>query len=180
MPRALAYLDALEAAARYTLMVWPTHCEIGTWGQNVHAAVRAAYNGWEERTLRGVHKFSKGANPWTEHYSAIEAEVPDPADPGTQVNHALLAVLAGAERVYIVGEAASHCVKATTEHIIQHWDPRQLARLVLVTDCMSPVDGFEAQHAQFIAAMKSRGLRTATAAEALAELRDNATISPNP
>jgi nicotinamidase/pyrazinamidase len=173
--RALAYLDALEAAGRYTLMVWPTHCEIGSWGQNVHAAVRAAYNGWEERTLRTVYKVNKGSNPWTEHYSAIEAEVPDPLDPGTQVNQALLVRLAGAERLYIAGEAGSHCVKASTEHIVAHWDPRQLARLVLVTDCMSPVGGFEAQHDAFIAAMAARGLRSATAAEVLAELLDNAT-----
>ncbi|MBC7666045.1 MAG: cysteine hydrolase, partial [Caulobacter sp.] len=177
LARALAYLDALEAAGRYTLMVWPTHCEIGSWGQNVHAAVRAAYNGWEERTLRTVHKVDKGSNPWTEHYSAIEADVPDPLDPGTQVNQALLGRLAGAERLYITGEAGSHCVKATTEHIVAHWDPRQLARLVIVTDCMSPVGGFEAQHDAFIAAMAARGLRTATAAEVLAELLDNATIT---
>ena len=32
LPRALAYLDALEARGRYTLMVWPVHCEIGSWG----------------------------------------------------------------------------------------------------------------------------------------------------
>jgi len=28
--RALSYLDELEARGRYTLMVWPVHCEIGT------------------------------------------------------------------------------------------------------------------------------------------------------
>ena len=52
LPRALDYLDALERAGRYTLMVWPVHCEIGSWGHNVHAAVRAAYNRtayWDER-----------------------------------------------------------------------------------------------------------------------------------
>ena len=33
-----------------------------------------------------VHKLSKGENPWTEHYSAVLAEVPDPADEHTQLN----------------------------------------------------------------------------------------------
>jgi nicotinamidase/pyrazinamidase len=42
--RAAAYVDALESRGRYTLMVWPVHCEIGSWGHAVHAAVRAAYN----------------------------------------------------------------------------------------------------------------------------------------
>ena len=48
LPRALAYLDELERRGRYTLMVWPVHCEIGSWGHNVHAAVKAAYNAWED------------------------------------------------------------------------------------------------------------------------------------
>jgi nicotinamidase/pyrazinamidase len=56
LPRTLAYLDALEAAGRYRLMVWPVHCEIGTWGHNVHADVRAAYNRWEDAALGIVNK----------------------------------------------------------------------------------------------------------------------------
>ena len=31
-----------------------------------------------------------GANPWTEHYSAVQADVPDPQDPATQLNRALV------------------------------------------------------------------------------------------
>jgi len=61
--RVLAYLDALEANGRYQLMVWPVHCEIGTWGHNVHEAVRAAYNRWEEARHAVVAKVGKGANP---------------------------------------------------------------------------------------------------------------------
>ena len=34
LPQVLAYLDKLEAKGRYTLMVWPTHCAIGSWGHN--------------------------------------------------------------------------------------------------------------------------------------------------
>ena len=108
LPRTLAYLDELEARGRYTLMVWPVHCEIGSWGHNVHADVRAAYNAWEERELGIVEMVSKGANPWTEHYSAIQAEVPDAADPDTQLNHALIQRLDQADQILIAGEAGSH------------------------------------------------------------------------
>ena len=174
LPRTAAYLAALEAAGRYTLMVWPTHCEIGSWGHNVHADVRAAYNSWEEATLRSVTKVVKGANPWTEHYSAIEAEVPDEDDAGTQMNTGFIATLARADRVFITGEAGSHCVKATTEHIVAAWDPAQLSRLVLVLDCMSPVTGFEAQHDGFIRAMRERGVQLAQASDVAAELLANA------
>jgi nicotinamidase/pyrazinamidase len=174
LPRATAYLAQLEAAGRYTLMVWPTHCEIGSWGHNVHADVRAAYNGWEERTLRTVAKIVKGTNPWTEHYSAIEAEVPDADDPATQLNEAFLAQLAKADQVYITGEAGSHCVKATTEHIVDNWDQARLSQLVLVTDCISPVSGFDAQYNGFIAAMRKRGVRIAQAGDVAADLIANA------
>jgi len=173
LPRALAYLDALEAAQRYRLMVWPVHCEIGSWGAAVHADVRAAYNRWEDTSLRIVTKLAKGSNPWTEHYSALKAEVPDAEDPGTQLNLNFLDDLAQADTVYITGQAASHCVRATTEDIVANLDAAGRARLVLVTDCMSPVAGFEAQSRQFIEQMAAVGVRLAGSQEVLRELKAN-------
>ena len=178
LPRAQAYLDALESAGRYQLMVWPVHCEIGSWGQNIHAAVRAAYNAWEVSNLQVVAKLSKGSNPWTEHYSAVMAEVPDPQDAATQLNRAFLDTLLPAQQMYVTGEAGSHCVKASTEHIADYLQAQQgkpaLARLVLLTDCMSPVTGFAAQQRDFLAAMHERGARLATSAEVVPELLANA------
>lgn len=174
LPRVLAYLDALEAAGRYTLMAWPVHCEIGSWGHNVHADVRAAYNAWEDSALGMVNKISKGSNPWTEHYSAVQAEVPDADDASTQVNQAFLSLLRGSDQVYITGEAGSHCVRATTEHIVANWDPTQLSQLVLLTDCMSPVTGFDAQYDDFVRDMRARGLQIAQAADIVPELLANA------
>jgi nicotinamidase/pyrazinamidase len=171
LPRVLAYLDELEARGRYTLMVWPVHCEIGSWGHGVHAAVRAAYNQWEERMQRQALKIIKGSNPWTEHYSAVQAEVPDPDDTGTQLNRRLIDALDAADMIVVAGEAGSHCVKATTEHIADHLPGGRLERLVLLTDCISPVGGFEAQQAAFFAAMRARGVRLATSAELLPELQ---------
>lgn len=174
LPRVLAYLDALEAQGRYSLMVWPVHCEIGSWGHNVHSAVRAAYNQWEDRRLRQVLKVTKGDNPWTEHYSALQAEVPDADDAATWLNRSLLARLDAFDTIWIAGEASSHCVKATVEHLADHLPSLLpsgcLSKLVLLTDGMSPVGGFEAQAADFMARMRERGARTATCAQALAVL----------
>jgi len=161
LARTLPYLDALEARGRYTLMVWPVHCEIGSWGHNVHADVRAACNAWEDRRLGQVEMVSKGENPWTEHYSAVQAEVPDSADPGTQLNQALIERLDQADRILVAGEAGSHCVKATVEHVVAHLPRRQLERVVLLTDCISPVGGFEAQQQGFFAAMSAQGVQLA-------------------
>ncbi|WP_395703568.1 cysteine hydrolase [Aquabacterium sp.] len=171
LPRALAYLNALEARGRYTLMVWPVHCEIGSWGHNVHTAVRQAYNRWEERRQAIVRKVNKGSNPWTEHYSAVQAEVPDATDADTQLNRALIEALDRSDLLLIAGEASSHCVKASTEHIVQHLPGGRPERLLLLTDCMSPVGGFEAQATGFLATMRAKGVRTATSAEALQLLK---------
>ena len=78
--RTLAYLDELEARGRYTLMVWPVRCEIGSWGHGMHADVHAACAAWEDQG-RGSVQGAQGRQPWTEHYSAVMAEVPDAADP---------------------------------------------------------------------------------------------------
>lgn len=167
--RAQAYVDALDARGRYTLMVWPVHCEIGSWGQAVHAEVRAAYNRWEEAQQRSVRHVLKGSNPWTEHYSALMAEVPDPHDPGTSLNTGLLSALAAADPLLVAGEAASHCVRASVERLAEHLGG-DLSRVWLLADCMSPVAGFEAQARGFLDAMRARGLRITTHTEALALL----------
>lgn len=174
LPRTLAYLDALEAQGRYTLMVWPVHCEVGTWGQQLHDAVRDACADWEIRRQRTSHVVFKGLNPWTEHYSALQAEVPDPADPETGLNRALIARLDTPGRLLIAGEAGSHCVRATVEHLVAHLPdptPERLSRLTLLTDAISPVGGFEAQQAAFFEDMRQRGVRLATCAEVLADMK---------
>ena len=168
--RAIAYLDALEQRGRYQHMVWPVHCEIGSWGHNVHTALRLAYNGWEEQTLGVVAKVVKGENPWTEHYSAIQAEVPDEADPTTLLNAAFVAELRAADRLYLAGEAGSHCVKSTVEHLVGQLSNAEVRKLVLVTDCMSPVTGFDAAYQQFVTDMQARGMAVAAAAEVEREL----------
>ena len=174
LPLALNYLDRLEAAGRYQLMVWPVHCEIGSWGNNVHDDVRAAYGAWEEASLGIVAKLAKGSNPWTEHYSAVMAEVPYADDPDTQFNTKFVDTLAEADQIYVAGEAGSHCVKATVEHIAGHFGDAAASKLVLITDCMSPVTGFEAQDQGFLAAMRARGVQLMQAGDVLPELLANA------
>ena len=71
----------------------------------------------------------------------------------------------GFDRILIAGEAGSHCVRATVEHLAAHLPSGQLSKLVLLTDCISPVGGFEAQQAEFLAAMQAKGVRLAVSTE---------------
>lgn len=174
LPRAQAYVDALQARGRYTLMVWPVHCQVGSWGHNVHAAVQAACTAWEEARLQPVQYVHKGINPWTEHYSALQAEVPDDADAGTQLDETLLARLDAAGTLMVAGEASSHCVRATVEDLVGNLPGGRPERVVLLSDCMSPVGGFEDQADAFLAAMQARGVTLASSADVIAQLRRTA------
>lgn len=171
--RAQAYLDALERQGRHVHMIWPEHCKIGDWGNNIHDDLSLACDNWETGSLKPVNFVVKGSNPWTEHYSAMMAEVPDPEDAGSQFNTALFDALRAADRIYIAGEAGSHCVKATAEHLIERWPAAELFRLALIRDCVSPVSGFEAQYAAFLDMLGQRGVRILTAEDVAAELSSN-------
>lgn len=165
LPRVLAYLDALEARGRYRLMVWPPHCEIGAPGHNIEAGLRDAIGRWERARLQPARKVFKGMNPWTENYSALQAEVPDPADPSTQLDTALIAALDAADRIVIAGEASSHCVRATAEDLADHLPSGHIDKLVLLADCMSPVAGFEAEAQAFLDRLQARGATVCTHAD---------------
>lgn len=166
---AIEYLDALEAAGRYRLVVWPVHCVIGTWGHNIYDAVATELAAWEHEHVRGAYKVLKGANPTTEQYSAVRAEVPRSDDPLTHTNQALLKRARPADGWLVVaGEAASHCVKATLEHLFEVFDEDEKRRVVLLSDCMSPVVGFEAQAQALFDWARAQGARVLRSTDPLA------------
>jgi nicotinamidase/pyrazinamidase len=162
LARVLDYLDALERQGRYAHMVWPVHCELGSWGHGVHTDLLEALGAWQLERQRAVGHVLKGMNPFTEHYSALEAEVVDPADPATALNRPLLAQLAQADLLVIAGEASSHCVRASVEHLVEYLPQGHAQRLVLLTDCMGPVAGFESAEQDFFSAMRAQGVQFAT------------------
>jgi nicotinamidase-related amidase len=111
-------------------------------------------------------KVLKGMNPMTEQYSAFRAEVPRTDDPRTALNRPLMARLAaGQDTLLVAGEALSHCVAASVQDLLDHLPPERLRQTVLLTDCMSPVAGFEAAGQAFLTQARAAGVRTATLAE---------------
>ena len=132
--------------------------------------MRAAYNRWEDAGQH-IAQGAQGHQSLTEHYSALMAEVPDPDDPRTQLNRGLLDALDRAELLLIAGEAGSHCVKATVEDLAQHLPGGKLSRVVLLTDCMSPVPGFNAGQTAFLQRMRELGMQTRGSMDVLQSLR---------
>lgn len=140
----LSYLQTLEARQRYPHLIWPEHCLIGSEGHAVYPEVQEALHTWANRPAR-VDYIHKGQNPRTEHFSAVEAEVPDPDDPSTQVNEPLMKRLMESDQVWVAGWARSHCVGNTLYDLFRIGGEALARKTILVSDAMSDVAGFEAQ-----------------------------------
>lgn len=166
--RALAYVQALDKNGRYPLCVWPPHCLIGSPGHAVVPELFAALQYWERRFAM-VDYVTKGSNPFTEHYSAVQADVPDPADPSTQINTALIQTLMNADLIAVAGEAGSHCLANTVRDVANNFgDDRLVSKIVLLTDATSPVTGFERFQDDFLHEMTARGMKLSTTSDFLA------------
>ena len=115
----------------------------------------------------------KGSNPFTEHYGALMAEVPDPSDPSTGLNTEFLRMLAEADVVAVAGEASSHCVLKTVTQIADNIGDKHISKFHLLQDCMSPVPAipgvdFPALAQKFLHDMKGRGMTVTTSDQFLA------------
>ncbi len=172
--RVLNYVRELERKKKFDLIVWPEHCEIGTPGAAVQPSLFAALKRWCKGEMAWINFVTKGSNPMTEHYSAVQAEVPDPEDPGTMLNAGLIKTLQDSDVILIAGEALSHCLKSTVEDIADNIGEEHVKKFVLLTDCTSSIPAapgtpdFPAIAQDFIERLKARGMRTATSADYLA------------
>lgn len=161
--RSREYLKLLADTKRYPHCIWPPHCLIGTWGHNVYPDLANALRRWEDGCFAMTDYVTKGSNPWTEHFSGIKAEVPDPTDPTTQVNSGLIRTLEEADIVAVAGEALSHCVANTVRDIGACFsDPKYIGKITLLTDASSNVPGFENFGKVFMDEMVKKGMETST------------------
>lgn len=162
----LRQLRALERAGRYQLVVWPVHCVTGTWGHNIHADVADALADWESLSHSTPHKVLKGEHPWSEHYGAFEAEVPLADVPSTQFNMPLARrVTEDVDLLLVAGLTSSHCVAASVDQLLGALPRLPLKsgfQMALLTDCMSPVGGFEVQAEQFLQRAGAAGVQLQT------------------
>lgn len=163
------YLEALAAKSRYPHVVWTVHCVVGTWGWGVVPTLSKSLCKWENDFFARVNYIVKGNNMWTEHFSGVQAEVPDPKDPSTQINTRLIRTLEEADIIAVTGEALSHCVANTGRDIAAAFaDPKCIEKMVLITDTTSNVGGFDFLGDAFVKDLTAKGMKTATTADFLA------------
>ena len=162
----ITYCETLEIGGKYSLCIWPNHCLIGSQGCCVFLPLFQSLLEWEEKKKNNVFHVSKGSNPYTEHYSAVKAEVPEPDDPSTQLNTRFINTIKEADKILVAGEAGSHCLKFSVEDIADGFnDDSYIKKIVLLEDGTSPVQSpfvdFPAIQEKFVANMKSRGMQVA-------------------
>ena len=166
-----SYVYRLAEQARKDLMIWPHHTMQGTQGQMLVAPISEAI-AWHSaaRATQPVYVV-KGLTPRTEFYGIFGAEVYDPADPASGLHLPLLNAVMQHNKVYIAGEAKSHCVLETVRQLTGYLSgqPELLKRLHILTDCASsvqhPTIDFDALANQELAALQERGVQMVKSSE---------------
>lgn len=166
--KAFSYVSELEKRGKFNLCIWPPHCIKGSLGATIIPELHEAIQSWEMENWTVAEIITKGENIWTEHYSAIKAEVPDPEDPKTDVNISFIDKLKSADLIGIAGEALSHCVANTVKDIAEYIGDENLSKLILFEDATSPVKGFESIAYEFKEEMVSKGMRISNTREFIA------------
>lgn len=156
------YIEQLAANDRYPLCIWPPHCLIGTFGNQVFKPLADALGRWEKRNMANVDYLTKGSNWKTEHYSAVQADVPDDEDPTTEMNYEFIKPLKLADELLLSGEARSHCLANTGRDIVTGFGDDSLAsKLTLLEGATSDVPGFEFMGEEFVKDLTAKGMKTA-------------------
>jgi len=163
--RGVEYVRALAARGRFPLCIWPYHTLISSVGHALVPSVSDALIKWEQGYFAMVDYCVKGDYYLSEHYGALEAEVPSPEEPSTQLNTGLVGILQEADVLLIAGEALSHCVKNTVEQVATAFGDENIKKIVLLTDCSSNVPGFENLGTDFVRDMTARGMQISTSVD---------------
>lgn len=161
----LAYVEELEQRAKKALYVWPYHTMVGGIGQALDPALFEAVH-WHAVARRSQPVFlQKGTIPTTEHYSPFEPEVKVPSHPHGSLNTTMLRLLETHERIYVAGEAKSHCVLEACASMVRHFGARRdvIERIHVLGDCTSSVVApgidFEAIAERELGEMRNKGLK---------------------
>jgi nicotinamidase-related amidase len=138
--QAVDYIRKLENQGEFPHTIWPEHCIIGSRGASIVDEILEPVKTWS-RKGRFFDVIIKGTNPLTEHFGALKANVPISGCPETHLNTDLADKLIHARKIYIAGEARSHCVATTIKQMLHIGGLAK--KLFVLQDCMSDVTGFE-------------------------------------
>ncbi|GAF87986.1 unnamed protein product, partial [marine sediment metagenome] len=160
------YVRALNDNNRYVLCVWPPHCLIADVGFTIVPELREAFLVWEN-TFKKLNYVPKGSCVYTEHYSAVRADVEYPGDPTTTLNYQVIEMLKTGQDILVSGEALDFCVANTIRDIANEFSEDEVKNFVLLEDACSCVNapGLENLGDDFVNEMVSKGMRVSKTTE---------------
>jgi nicotinamidase-related amidase len=139
----LEYVKALEKNGKYVLTVWPYHTLLGGVSHALVPALMEAAMFHAVVRQAQTHFETKGTHAMTENYSVLAPEVRELGGKSVGTfNAAFFKMLMEFDRVYVFGQAKSHCVLSTLRDMQQHiasTDPSLMEKIYILEDATSPV-----------------------------------------
>jgi nicotinamidase-related amidase len=139
----LEYTGKLEETGKYVLTIWPYHTLLGGVSHALVPALMEAAIFHALARKAQTHFETKGTHAMTENYSVLSPEVKElGAQSVGAFNAPFFKLLMDYDRVYVFGQAKSHCVLSTLRDIQEHiasTDPSLVDKIYILEDCMSPV-----------------------------------------
>ena len=137
----LTYLQELEKQAKKKLCIWTYHCIHGTEGfdlENEFAKMVYFHAAARKTIPRIIHK---GTDFYSEMYGIIRPEYSKRNLKNTRVLNAFQQY----DEIYVVGEAASHCLMESVKQIAEEYAtrPEITSKITILEDCTSPITGCE-------------------------------------
>lgn len=137
----LTYLQELEKQAKKKLCIWPYHCIHGTEGFDLeNEFVKMVYfHAIARKTTPRI--IPKGTDFYSEMYGIIRPEYSKRNLKNTRVLNAFQEY----DEIYVVGEAASHCLMESVKQIAEEYAtrPEITSKITILEDCTSPITGCE-------------------------------------
>jgi nicotinamidase/pyrazinamidase len=167
----IRYVHQLQQQAKKDLMIWPYHTMEGTLGHMLVPPISEAI-AWHSAARNTQPTYVvKGRTMRTEYYGIFGAEVPDPEDPDSALNVTLLDAVMEHDKVYVAGEAKSHCVLETERQVLGRFakQPEFLKKLHFLKDCTSsvqhPTIDFDALAEAELSDMERQGVQVVLSSE---------------
>lgn len=136
------YVKNLEKAGKKSLIIWPYHCLQSTVGAALEDSFAKAITQMTMEKGVPVNYIIKGQDPLSEMYGIIKPEYS--TNPNC-MNIELLESFKEYEKIFVVGEAKSHCVLESVRQILEYYkdDKKETQKYIILQDCMSSISGFE-------------------------------------
>ena len=139
----LEYVKKLETTGKYVLTVWPYHTLLGGLSHALVPAMMEASLFHAAARKHLTHFETKGTHSLTENYSVMSPEVTELSGHVVGAfNAPFFKMLMEYDRIYVFGQAKSHCVLSTLNDMHQHivaTDPGLAQKVWILEDAMSPV-----------------------------------------